>query len=242
MMKFFRLALSLDPKVIGIYDQVQKFVQSPETREGHPFQSIPLEGKLDPNKKFPVLLLEKAAKWTDLLEQVPGSGRLLLISSRFYMLLSQFNLDDYQAFPVTVRQGEEERAYFLLYFTKNCAAEFVDWEHTEVMHTTDFAAQVIKMGLKFSSYEEFLARKMELLHNKENLYVRVLKIAKAAEGTDMFKFVFMPSGFYVSERLKDAIQKEGLVGIRFTPTEELGELTPEEKKAKMQEAAAAYNN
>jgi hypothetical protein len=58
----------------------------------------------------------------------------------------------------------------------------------------------------------------------------------------MFKFVFMPSGFYVSERLKNAIEKEGLVGIRFIPTEELGELTPEEKKAKMQMAAAVYNN
>jgi hypothetical protein len=151
-------------------------------------------------------------------------------------------LADHQAFPVTVRQAEEERAYFLLYFTKNSAAEFVDWEHTEVMHTTDFAVQVIKMGLKFSSYEEFRSLKNALFFKKENLYVRVLKISKAAEGTDMFRLIFMPSGFYVSERLKDAIEKEGLVGIRFTPTEELGELTPEEKKAKMQEAAAAYNN
>ncbi len=149
---------------------------------------------------------------------------------------------DYQAFPVLVQQGSVVRNYFFLYFTKNSAAEFVDWEHTEVMHTTDFATQVIEMGLKFTSYEEFLARKMELLHKKENLYVRVLKISKASEGADMFWFFFVASGFVVSERLNDAIEREGLVGIRFIPTEELGELTPEEKKVKMQMAAAVYNN
>lgn len=241
-MNFYKIALSLDPKIIGIYDQVQTFVQNPESREGHPFQSIPLEGKLDPDKKFPVLLLEKEAKWTDLLTVVPGAGSFLLISSRFYSLLSQFELADYQAFAVTVKQGKEERAYFLLYFEKNSAAEFVDWEHTEVMHTTQFATKVIKMGLKFNSYEEFKALKIALFHKDESLYVRALKISKAAEGTDMFRFIFVPSGFYVSERLKDAIEKEGLVGIRFIPTEELGELTPEEKKIKMQMAAAAYNN
>jgi hypothetical protein len=241
-MNFYKITFSLDLKEIGIDGQVRKFVHNPETGEGHPFQSIPLEGKLDPNKKFPVLLLEKEARWIDLFSFTPGGGGFLLISSRFYFLLSKFKLADHQAFPVTVRQAEEERAYFLLYFTKNSAAEFVDWEHTEVMHTTDFAVQVIKMGLKFSSYEEFRSLKNALFFKKENLYVRVLKISKAAEGTDMFRLIFMPSGFYVSERLKDAIEKEGLVGIRFTPTEELGELTPEEKKAKMQEAAAAYNN
>ncbi|HAD33214.1 MAG TPA: hypothetical protein DCF44_01715 [Chitinophagaceae bacterium] len=232
----------MDLKEIGIDSQVQKFVPNPELGEGHPFYSLPLEGEIDKNRKFPTLLMEKEAKWMDLLSFIPGSGRFLLISSRFHVLLNRFKLADYQIFPVLVQQGSVVRDYFLLYFTKNRAAEFVDWGHTEVMHTTDFAAQVIKMGLKFSSYEEFLARKMELLHIKENLYVRALKLSKAAEGTDMFRFIFVPSGFYVSERLKDAIEKEGLVGIRFIPTEELGELTPEEKKIKMQMAAAAYNN
>ncbi len=64
-MKFYSIALSLDPKVIGIYDQVQKFVPNPEIGVGHPFQSIPLEGELNSNKRFPVLLLEREAKWTD---------------------------------------------------------------------------------------------------------------------------------------------------------------------------------
>jgi hypothetical protein len=92
-MNFYKITFSLDLKEIGIDSQVQKFIPNPEIGEGHPFHSLPLEGEIDKNKRFPILLMEKNAKWIDLLSFIPGSGRFLLISSRFNVLLSQFKFD-----------------------------------------------------------------------------------------------------------------------------------------------------
>lgn len=226
-MRFFKVEHSINPSEVGIFDQVQRFYVSPHTFEPHAFMDIPLEGKLDPKKKFPQLFLEKEAKWTDFLHIVPGAGNFLLVSPRTFSLILKHEVDVYQSYEVNVTREKEIYPYHLLRFVWPRDREYFDWDKSVFGHTTYMWREIIA-EMHFKDYEEFYAFKKTLFQKKEHLVVRKLFLQEDTIKKDIFRLLFTSSGVYVSERLKDALQSEDITGCRFVPLEDLGERVTKE--------------
>lgn len=219
-MQYFKLEHSINPSEIGIFDQVQKFQVDPGTP--HPFMYIPSEGELDPEAKFPLLYLEPRAKWTDFLHFVPSAGNFLLVSPKVLSLLQRFDMDVYQSYKVEVAREKEAYPYHLLRFPWSRNRDYIDWGKSVFGHTTQFGQDFIQ-EVQFANYDAFYAYKKPLFKKKERLGVEALFFKEEPIKKDVFRLLFISSGIYLSERIKDVFQEEGITGCRFVPLSDLAE-------------------
>ncbi|MFN0215130.1 MAG: imm11 family protein [Saprospiraceae bacterium] len=231
-MTFYKLEHSVDPLEIGVFDQIQKFKVVPGSLEPNAFMNIDLEGELEPAKSFPQLFLEKRAKWTDFLHLVPGAGNFLLISPKVLSVMHRHEMDNYQTFEVEVVRGQETYVYYLLRFPWSRNRDYIDWERSVFGHTTYMWRELIA-EMQFKNYEDYYAFNKPPFRKDGYVIVRKIFFREDVIEKDIFRLLFISSGVYVSESLKDALQKEGITGCRFVALGDLGERVTKENYPNM---------
>jgi hypothetical protein len=221
-MRFFKLEDSVDAAEIGIHSQVQKVKPNNDPALAQRLGNIPLEGPIEHGRRFPDLLLAPRAKWTDFLNLVPGSGDFRLVSPRTLDIMREHKMDDYQSYELSVSRGTKTQPYHLLRFVHSRNSDYVDWQKSVFGHTTKMWRELIA-EIQFNDYDSFLKFMKESYYRDEHLIVRKLFLRDSEIKVDSFRLFLISTGVYVSERLKDAFQKEGITGRRFVPLEDLGE-------------------
>jgi hypothetical protein len=111
-MKFFRLRDSTDLTIIGDYPQIQK-MSVIDSQYEHPqyFRNLPKFrlGKLDCTPIFDTFLLTHKAKFSD---SISSNFLDFTINKKMLDVLLQFNLSNYEVYPIKVQKGKKILDYY----------------------------------------------------------------------------------------------------------------------------------
>lgn len=173
-------------------------------------------------KQFPLItpklspfLLEKGVKLLDRIStnQI-NSNFALVISDRLYNFLLKFKVGDFFAQKVLLTyDGNSLNEDYFLYIDKENKYDFIDFANSSFKVVS--AIKKIDLDIKIDN-ENILTNTIEILHDEAwHKKVSAQKlILKDNFNFDLFRLgVF--GGLYVSEKLKNAIEKNGFTGMEF---------------------------
>lgn len=217
MIKFFKLAHCVEISEIGMYPQVKiDWPWDVDYRGERSYIQTPLRGPARQDIVFPRFKLERAAKANDWVGDGGGVGMYYwMISKRLYDLVKTFNIDEYQYFPAPVHTPKSIVDYHLIYFPWPRGDDFIDWEKSTFRRVTPNGEGEIE---QFNNTKE-----RQLAKNKHELQTVQLVLNVEKITMDAFRFMGFETGFYVSERLKNAMEAAGMTGIVYEVPEWLPE-------------------
>ncbi len=204
MINVFKLAF--DPSAVGVYPQVGERWPWATDRSGpDSYTMTPLKGHITFNIIFPHFVLEDGAKLTDWVSATNINRNYWMVSTRLMELLKKYHLDEYQYFPAPVHTPTGIVGYHLIYFPWPRQDDFIDWEKSLFKEDN----QGISVELKFPESRKYL------MENNDNTKMKEAVIFPDKITMDVFRFTNYRSGFYVSERLKNAMEAAGMTGIVY---------------------------
>ena len=224
-MNYFTLTNSIDLKEVGDDSQVQKIGGNYNVNAPYSFRNIDSRKPIDFDFIPPTFILSDRAKFTDLMHSVPTNYfRLLLISGKFFEVLKSLNLPLYNVYKCIVRGKDNiEKPYFLLYLNNTFDGEYIDYEKSE------FA--ISKHGhfiekIDIISRADYLAKK-ETIKSPISLSFLSLVLTKDIP-FDIFRLLSPYYGFLISHKLKEAIEKHKITGVRIEDLHSVRPLVPRE--------------
>ncbi|CAL2108677.1 conserved hypothetical protein [Tenacibaculum sp. 190524A02b] len=219
-MKYYSLEYNKDRKIIGV---------SPQSQTGHvgdiQQDFIPFEGLINFDFNLPEPILEKKAKLTSYINVVMISGQFLVIDDDFLCLLKEFNIGNNQSWKLKVWQEKKLIKKYNLFFLNDIKQnDYINYSKSKFYIGTYSDFNYKGDTIKVESYKDLLIKREKITQKSQKLWLREEKIVFDLRGVkeDMFKIMNSPrSGYYISERLKEAIEEKNLTGMSFT---EIGDL------------------
>ena len=156
------------------------------------------------------------AKPLDIISSVPIAGSGIIISDHLLEIVKQFKLPyELQVFDVNAIHKGVNFHYNYLYI--------YDAKEEEIFNFKDNLFLTTKFGFPKSeyykiNYEELKKRSLE---NYEQITPKKILLNIDKIKSDIFALDLTKSGYYVSEKLKKAIEEANCEGIEFIPIEEL---------------------
>jgi hypothetical protein len=179
--------------------------------------NLPFEGKINFDFKLPIPHLENKAKLTSYLKVMFIDSRFLVLENDFIYFLRQFNFDEIQTWSIEIKQKNKTYYnYSLFYVPKTYHREVIIYKDSQFEIFDYSNNQTLMVEEKISDYDSFLKLRNSIGEDNKMLkYVSlVLKLSNLKK--DFFRLINCPfSGDFVSERLKEAIEKEGFQSMRF---------------------------
>ena len=157
--------------------------------------------------------LKKKAILTDLLSTTAGPYADLLISSKFKDLISDCKIMGHQYFKAMVNTKKGVQAYFFLHLCQPDLVNYIDYKKT-LFYETEW--EFYKAPIYIESYEHYVNLKSK--DEKASFGVSIEKLVmddNFDRNIDMFYLLPFDSSLYVSERLKNKIEKYQVTGIKF---------------------------
>lgn len=219
-MKYYKLSLSRNRGEVGI---------KPQSTEGYfgeiQKDFIPWEGLININFELPEPKLEKKANLTSIINVVFIRSTFLVIEDKLFNFLKDFDIGNYQIWKIKSWQKNkliERYNLFIINDTKQ--NQYIDFSKSEFLSKKlgDRNNSSVQKPFFVKNYQEYVFEKEKLRKNKLMLlYSKVtLDLSKATE--DMFRIVNAPpAGYFVSEKLKTAIEENGFTGMEFTEVNKL---------------------
>ena len=228
MKKFYKAEDAVATKDVGrVYHQVQDFIFN-ENYDEHArglINDADFSRYIDYKINFPYFVLHKDAVLSDWVSSAALRPNLILISPKFLSLLQKYKIDDYQTFKVKIKTKDGLQDYFLFYmYAPERESEFVNWEETTFRIKPYFGEYETDQIIKFGDKQNYIKLRMELFNKpKQDQEVELtnLKLKSELIDKDMFRFGLINLGFFVSESLKQEIEKQGITGIRFAEADGL---------------------
>ena len=219
-MNYYFITNSIDLEEVG--DTKQTVFKPPYNPTlPNTFKDIKVGGRIDFELRVPEFLLTPYAKFTDFMDMSPISDSTVkMISPRFLKLLQDFQLADHQLFKTKVFDKTKGWDYYFLYFTQAFDEEFVDFERSEFAIT--HISKIIS-PIEINSFEEFKEKLQKARNDSNRIHYTSLVFKTEKIPYDFFRiYKTFYRGFFVSERLKEAIEAAGLTGITFKLAGEVG--------------------
>jgi hypothetical protein len=226
-MNYYLVRGTSDPKVIGIkdgtfqarlirneltdtftFDYFQKYTDGGEGPYWTIFDSFPVK-RLD----LGLIELRKKAKTTDFISFYPNAkanGEFLL-SEKASDLFRKFNLPKHEFVLVTIHYSGQEIDSYEYLFSQCLGYEFIDFKASSFFkgHSLD------KKYITVNDSTEWEHLKENELINVENIVHKNID-----KELDYFSVKVAVINFYISDRLKKAIEQEGLSGLNILPMSE----------------------
>ena len=216
-MKFYKLEYSSNIKEVGVQFQSEELIVPGDILN----DVIPREGRIEKAFKLPEPILHKKAKRTSLLNVIPVPYHFLVLKNDFIDYLEAFEIQDHQKWNITVHQKNEILTdYSLFYCPKTYERIIIDFSKSVFLITDGVLfPKKRKEEMAFQDFEEYFEKRRELISIK-SLYLHpqnlVLDFRNCKE--DLIRLHNMPmtgTGYYLSERLKNAIEEKGFTGMIF---------------------------
>ncbi len=223
-MNYFQIQYSLQNKKIGRISSTSMINYQTNVWSERGVYSIPLVGRTKNGIDLHSIKLEKSAKPFDLIDSIPVSKSGLIVTNKLMELLLSFdNPLEYEIFEASaISDGKKyvgNYHYNYLYFWKIYDTNLINFSMSE-FYTVDIHSAVTG-EYQFKNYVE-LNEFQTTKGFKSNFKVKTLFINPEINSFyDIFRLGNTMPGYYVSERLKNAIQEAECTGIDFTPVEEL---------------------
>lgn len=217
-MKYYKLLSNRNRKEVG---------RKPQSQDGYvgdiQQDFMPWEGKIDFDFKLPEPNLEKKAKQVSFLDVAfVHSYRFLVLDDSLLSFFKEFNLGNYQNWKINTWQNKqliEKYNLFIINDTKQ--AEYINYSKSEFLigKLGDWRDVSIRKSVIVENYIDYNNLKNNLRKTKDKKRLRhnkiVLDLSNVSE--DMFRIVNAPpGGYFVSEKLKNAIEENGFTGMGGT--------------------------
>jgi len=209
MIKLFKLAHCVEVSEIGTYPQVQiDWPWDVDYRGERSYIQTPLRGPVRHDIVFPRFTLEKVAKTNDWVGDGGGVGMYYwMISTKLYEIVKTFKMDEHQYFPAPVHTPKGIVDYHLIYFPWPRGDDFIDWEKSTFQRVTASGERTV---LQFEN-----SKARNLARDAHEIQIESIVLHPEKMIFDTFRFRSFHSGFYVSERLKNAMEAAGMTGILY---------------------------
>lgn len=219
-MKYYKLTTSSNIKEVG------KIPQSETGNHGDIQQDfMPWEGVIDFDFKLPEPVLEKKAKTVSFLDVAFIRSTFLVIDDNLSSLFKNFNLGNYQEWKINTWQNKQlinKYNLFLLNDTKQ--SEYINYSKSEFYSKKlgDWNNSSIQKPVFVKNYDEYVFEKEKLRKDKLMLLHKNVTLDLSKTNEDMFRIINAPpGGYFVSEKLKNAIEENGFTGMEFTEVSKL---------------------
>ena len=221
-MKYYIFHGSIDNKVVG------KYPQSEEVKVYGNLHELPLNQPIKEDKLImqePILL--KKAKLTSYLDITAIlRNRYMVINDNLMNFLAKFAISEYTKWPIKIHQADNVISNYKLFHISYPSDEMiVDYKNSEFLvgKLGDWRDPSIRKPVKVDSYAGYLNLRNELRNRSDNSEIRCNKLIIDFTKTDfdLLRLANVPFGarYYISEKLKDAIEKEGFTGFDFKEIE-----------------------
>ena len=217
-MNYYKLTFSTNRKETGVMPQSEEGYMGDIQQDFIPYQGI-----IDVDFKLPEPKLQKKAKHISYIDVVMIPKWFLVIDDELLVFFKRFSIGNYQDWKIKVWENKSlinKYNLFILNDTKQ--AKYINFANSEfyIGTYTDFTYKGEKVPIE--NYDHYLRERERLA--KEKLWLRenkvVFDLRQVSE--DMFRIINAPSGgYYVSEKLKNAIEKNGYTGMEFKDISEL---------------------
>jgi hypothetical protein len=219
--KYYRLTNSIEKKEIGHYPQVQN-----TTWEGMPYadNAFGNQGLFSPVHKNPALPkyeFYKSAKATSMIDGFTSQTMYLTINKLFLDFLKLHYTGSFQTWKIKAKQKEENYDYYI-FFADYSKSDFINYEksvfklfkYDEKYNKIDLNEQIKPISDEdcMDKYRQYPSIGIEKpFFEAEKIVVNGSKM-----GVDFFRSASPTmAGYYVSEKLKAEIEKQGFTGMRF---------------------------
>lgn len=258
-MRYYKLDISIDKKVIGRYPQSTGGIWNGVKHEvGKDFVDLAKYGPV--HSKFPMFdpILHKSAIATDMLS---GDSHLsLAINNRFYSFLKPLlnniphQIWDYKVYnseaktnfesnKLIIKNKDKLKVYdYKLFHISYPKLDFIDYSKSlfqtivyddksnEVLIEDDIVVKNREERIKLARKYMDDAKENNLGRKKLRLKTKKICINTKNIQEDMFRVAdtlncgsFYTSGYYVSEKLKNEIEKQGFTGLEFLSLNKLND-------------------
>lgn len=212
-MRYYQMNYSTNKKEIGDFPQSQTMSKGYNYGAPNSVYNLDYWRKITIEPSLDAFELSKKAKILDYMSAVTISFGLI-ITDRFRKVLSGFNCDpDYQVFDLKFVRGIDSWNY-IYYFNYSIRTEYISFKDMSFFETSIIGTD--PKPININSFEQF--KNYNIPVNKSIMPDQL--ILENPE-YDLFRLSNPALGYYVSERLMNAIKEAGMTGIDFKPIDEL---------------------
>lgn len=212
-MQFFQLKNLNDTKITGKYPS--RFI-SRDISMIYDRNAPNSFHRVNRNKPFPNNLIippYEMHRWAKRLDNISTNITFsAFISKKALEIFRKVNIPTYQAFPIHVVHKGEKLDYYLFYIPE-FSPQFVDYQKSSFIKTR--IAKRIE-PIKINSEEEYM-NKYNQLDRPFGIKAEKLFFKQQGIEIDMFRIIKPASGYFVSERLKNMMKEEQIIGFEFIP-------------------------
>ncbi len=221
-MKYYRVGISLNKKIIGIYPQVETGIY-PVMDNNASFIGNNYFQKIDFQPELAIPILKKKAKKTDLIGvSIMGFTTGLLISEKLKIILEKYKKNNIQFFQaLIIYNGKQEVGYWIAHPYKS-ETNFINFKNSTFYRTSVFGSEPNEY-VKVKDVSAF--EKMIQLAKEFKSVSWAYKIDKLVLNTTEVNFFVLRNvpggvGYFISEVVKNEIEEAGCTGIEFEPIEQ----------------------
>jgi len=216
-MRFYKLTLSTDEKIIGRYPQSTEMVTTGDFGFNKNF-NLGYEGPIKKLNILPETKLEDKAVLTDIVDSCYLiSPYFLIVNPNLITLFIKFNLPDYEVFDSPVHHKGDINKYQLFHIEYPSNDEVIDFSKSKfyIGERGQAPSNAIRKVDNFKHYKK-VQQHVKIEFSGKNLLCKELTLDFSKNSFDLFRLTVVPAlGYFISERLKDAIEGKGFTGFDF---------------------------
>jgi hypothetical protein len=173
----------------------------------------------NPDLRF--LLLDKAAKITDVISTVMLSMTGLLISEKVKNLLNKYKLPEHRYYEAYVldQVNNVEYKYYWLQMVVNYDLRYLDISKSSFVIATTSIIKTPPIPIEIASYEDY-REKQSKMSSKQ-----IIKVSRATLNSgcneDIFKIPGLTNSWIISDVLKESLIKNKITGVTIRETENI---------------------
>ncbi|WP_340067322.1 hypothetical protein [Ascidiimonas aurantiaca] len=228
-MKYYELKLDTKRNGIGSMEQIINVSWSAHVDSKDSLNKQGLFGPVTGNPPLPSAEINKKSKVTDYLNFIAITrDKYLFISEKFYGFLKTYLKHSHQVWDIEIR-GEGKPLPYKIFHIDYPEKAFINYKRSsfKLVVYNDGADKDTGTGIQLFSDKHSLEMSRKHHFSLENPFLKPSKLSFnlseiSRQGLDLIRCAnTFIAGYYVSENLKNAIEKEGFTGMDFTPVEEL---------------------
>lgn len=220
-MKFYRLTLSTDEKIIGRYPQSTEMLRIGDFGKDENFK-LGIYGPITNLDIHPITKLQSQAFLTTVIDSSYLRPQYFLtVRIELINLFDNFNIPDFEVFESPVHHNNKVYDYKLFHIDYPSNDELIDFKSSE-FYVGKRGLPPSELSVSVNTFEEYLIlqKQVKIDYEGNNLLCKKILLDFSQCNLDMFRLTVVPAlGYFVSEKLKHAIEERGFTGFDFKEIE-----------------------
>lgn len=225
--KYYSISSDWELEVKGVEHQLSVLNPYYNFQMDYSYWKIPLRGEIPNNVYFPVFKLHQDAKLPDVLEVDIGSSNFRVFSKKLLQIIKGLNVQEYSTRQIVITSEKKLiENYHAFHFNDIIEDKVINWQESlfSICNKIDWANRSsgkVKKELEevqFDNLEDYRKKREELKKqgNKLTLSKKELSISSDYD-YDLALHVGLLGGIVCSEKFKNKVEKNNIVGLKFTP-------------------------